>query len=238
MGREVAGVPEAASLSGQAPAARCTLPVGVSVRNGRPGESRVNPRRVDPAASGGREHVAGVGPYLAAQRRLRRISLDELAERTKIPRRNLERLEAGAFDVSPDGFSRGFVRSVAEALGLDPDEAVMHLMREPPADDADIESLRRTRAILVRAAVAAAAVIALVLLLRLVLTLLAPAAKSESDGPEMVYRRDAVRSLADAVREGRLAPSVAAAPESPGSGTAPTPAEPDSAGAPRPSPGE
>jgi cytoskeletal protein RodZ len=198
----------------------------------------VDPRRKDPTASAGRERVAGVGPYLAAQRRLRRISLDELADRTKIPRRNLERLEAGAFDVAPDGFSRGFVRSVAEALGLDPDDAVMHLMHEPPADGADIESLRRTRAILVRAAVAAAAVIALVLLLRLVLTLLAPVARSEPDEPEMVYRRDAVRSLTEAVREGRLAPSVAAAPESPGRGTAPTPAEPGSSGAARPSPGE
>jgi transcriptional regulator with XRE-family HTH domain len=198
----------------------------------------VDPRREGPTASAGRERVAGVGPYLAAQRRLRRISLDELADRTRIPRRNLERLEAGAFDVAPDGFSRGFVRSVAEALGLDPDEAVMHLMREPPAEDADVESLRRTRTILVRAAVAATAVIALVLLLRLVLTLLAPVATGELGEPETVYRGDAVRSLAEAVREGRLAPNVAVAPESPGPGTAPTPAEPGSSGPARPSPGE
>jgi transcriptional regulator with XRE-family HTH domain len=155
-----------------------------------------------------------VGPYLAAQRRLRRISLDELADRTKIPRRNLERLEAGAFDAAPDGFSRGFVRSVAEALGLDPDEAVMHLMREPPADDADGEGLRRRRVVVVRALLAAAGVIALLLLLRLALTLLAPAANGGFDDPETVYRRDAVRGLAEAVREGRLAPHVAVAPES------------------------
>jgi cytoskeletal protein RodZ len=198
----------------------------------------VDPRREDPTATTGRERVAGVGPYLAAQRRLRRISLDELADRTKIPRRNLERLEAGAFDVAPDGFTRGFVRSVAEALGLDPDEAVMHLLHEPAADDADIGSLRRTRAILVRAAVAAAAVIALLLLLRLVLTLLAPVARSGSDEPEMVYRRDAVQSLAEAVRERRPAPSAAAAPEFPGRGATPTPAEPGSSGPTRPSPGD
>ena len=198
----------------------------------------MDPRRKDPSASGGREHVAGVGPYLAAQRRMRRISLDELADRTKIPRRNLERLEAGAFDAAPDGFSRGFVRSVADALGLDPDEAVMHLMREPPADDADVEGLRRTRAIAVRAAAAAAAVIALVLLLRLLLTLLAPVARSGHGEPEMVYRRDAVRSLADAAREGSLAPSLAAAPEAPGGGAAPAPAEPGSPTAFPPSTGE
>ena len=74
---------------------------------------------------------AGVGRYLASQRRLRGISLDELSGLTKIPRRSLERLEAGTFDTSPDGFVRGFVRSVAESLGLDPDEAVMRLMDEP-----------------------------------------------------------------------------------------------------------
>jgi cytoskeletal protein RodZ len=176
-----------------------------------------------------------VGPYLAAQRRLRRISLDELADRTKIPRRNLERLEAGAFDVEPDGFSRGFVRSVAEALGLDPDEAVMHLMREPPADDADGENLHRTRVVAVRAALAAVGVIALLLLLRLVLTLLAPVAGGGAADPEMVYRQDAVRDLAEAVREGRLAPNVAAAPESTEPDTASASGESAAA---EPSPGE
>ena len=74
---------------------------------------------------------AGVGQYLASQRRLRDISLDELAELTKIPRRSLERLEAGSFDGTSDGFVRGFVRCVAASLGLDPDEAVMRLMDEP-----------------------------------------------------------------------------------------------------------
>jgi transcriptional regulator with XRE-family HTH domain len=69
-----------------------------------------------------------VGQYLANQRRLRRISIEELAERTRIPRRNLERLESGAFDSAADGFTRGFVRTVAEALGLDAGETVMRLV--------------------------------------------------------------------------------------------------------------
>ena len=73
----------------------------------------------------------GIGRYLAGQRKLRGISLDELAGLTRIPVRSLERLESGAFDLSSDGFVRGFVRAVAEALGLDPDDAVMRLMREP-----------------------------------------------------------------------------------------------------------
>lgn len=188
--------------------------------------------------SGDQERAAGVGSYLAAQRRLRGISLDELADRTKIPRRNLERLEAGAFDAPPDGFSRGFVRSVAEALGLDPDEAVMHLMREPPADDTDLEGMRRRRTLLARAAVVALAMTALVLLLRLGVALLAPAAGSEPDAPEWIYRRDAVRSLAEAVREGRVEPRAAAALESPGRGLAPAPVQPDASGPLPSSPGE
>ena len=47
-----------------------------------------------------------IGFYLARERRMRGISLDELADLTKIPRRSLERLEAGAFDHNPDGFAR------------------------------------------------------------------------------------------------------------------------------------
>ncbi|MGH0033377.1 MAG: helix-turn-helix domain-containing protein [Myxococcota bacterium] len=79
---------------------------------------------------------ASIGEYLAQQRKLRGISVDELCEITKIPRRNIERLESGALDGSPDGFARGFVRAIAEALGLDSDEAVMRLMQEPEAEDA------------------------------------------------------------------------------------------------------
>ena len=50
---------------------------------------------------------------------MRGLSLDEVAAATRIPRRSLERLEAGAFDSEPDGFARGFVRTVADAMGLD-----------------------------------------------------------------------------------------------------------------------
>ena len=65
-----------------------------------------------------------IGRYLARQRRLRGVSLDDLAAQTCIPRRSLERLEDGAFDRQADGFVRGFVRTVAAALGLDAEEAV------------------------------------------------------------------------------------------------------------------
>ncbi|MDH5565971.1 MAG: helix-turn-helix domain-containing protein, partial [Myxococcales bacterium] len=76
---------------------------------------RTAARRAESAAQGAQAGGSAVGAYLAAQRRLRGISLDELAERTVIPRRNLERLESGAFDGNADGFTRGFVRTVSEA---------------------------------------------------------------------------------------------------------------------------
>ena len=48
---------------------------------------------------------------------------------TRIPIRSLARLEAGVFDAEPDGFARGFVRTVAIALGLPPDETVARMTR-------------------------------------------------------------------------------------------------------------
>jgi hypothetical protein len=134
-----------------------------------------------------------IGRYLASQRRLRGISLDELAARTKIPRRNLERLESGVFDSQADGFVRGFVRTVAEALGLDPREAVMRLVGEPPGGDEDW----RHRHVWTLAGLAAVAGLLLVLLglgLRFATRWVVEPSGGE---PEVVYRRDAVRSLAD-----------------------------------------
>lgn len=88
---------------------------------------------------------ASIGEYLAQQRKLRGISVDELCELTKIPRRNIERLESGALDGVADGFVRGFVRTVATALGLDPAEAVMRLMQEPDPDPGPERGLLRAQ---------------------------------------------------------------------------------------------
>jgi hypothetical protein len=71
-----------------------------------------------------------IGGYLERQRRLRGISLEELASLTRIPVRSLERLEGGAHDGDADGFSRGFVRTVAVAIGLDPEETVARMLPE------------------------------------------------------------------------------------------------------------
>jgi transcriptional regulator with XRE-family HTH domain len=136
----------------------------------------------------------GVGHYLASQRRLRGISLDDLAELTKIPRRSLERLEAGSFDTGSDGFVRGFVRAVAVSLGLDPDEAVMRLMDEPeeglPAAGVGLPSHRW----LVRASLLAGLALGLAALWLLIAAWMGPAPASQPS--DVILRRDAVRALA------------------------------------------
>lgn len=72
-----------------------------------------------------------IGDYLRRQRILRDVSIDELSALTRIPLRSLERLERGEFDGESDGFVRGFVRTVAEALGLDADHTVARILKEP-----------------------------------------------------------------------------------------------------------
>ena len=172
MGSEIGAVPEAAALSGEPRAAA-------------EGEKR------SPDCS--------IGAYLARERRLRGISLPELAELTKIPQRSLERMEAGAFDGNPDGFVRGFVRTVSAGLGLNPEEAVMRMLGEP-ADLGEHASPRGVR--LERWQLAAAGL--LVVLLGLGFAIWAwqarapstPSAAAADPASEIVYRRDAVRALA------------------------------------------
>jgi len=146
------------------------------------------------ALNGAEPGDGSIGSYLARQRRLRGVSVDELASLTRIPRRSLERLEAGAFDGTPDGFVRGFVRTVAEALGLDPVDAVNRLLREPREDEALLLARARheRRKLALRVGFAAAALLVLLALGRLSVWLFA--GESESNAP-VVYRRDALRSL-------------------------------------------
>jgi transcriptional regulator with XRE-family HTH domain len=136
-----------------------------------------------------------IGIYLARQRRLRGISLDDLAESTKIPRRSLERLEAGAFDGQPDGFSRGFVRTIADALGLDSEDSIMRLLGEPPDADDEIANHRsrnyRWLAIAVGVPIAIGTILAVGWLWER-----SGLSTGWSDEPEIIYRRDAVRALA------------------------------------------
>ena len=137
-----------------------------------------------------------VGRYLARQRKLRGISLEELAGLTRIPIRSLERLESGAFDRQPDGFARGFVRTVAKAIGLDPDETVARMLDEPVSESrVSVKALVRGVVVFVAVGVALVAAILAIETWRMKAAARAGAAVAEA-APALPVRRDAVRALA------------------------------------------
>jgi cytoskeletal protein RodZ len=70
--------------------------------------------------------VDGLGEFLRRERELRHISLDDVAERTKISRRYLEAIEEEQYDRLPgETFVRGFIRSYAQFVGLDPEDTLL-----------------------------------------------------------------------------------------------------------------
>ena len=69
--------------------------------------------------------MGSFGERLQRERELRGISLEEIAEATKIGTRSLRALEEQDFDQLPGGiFNKGFVRAYARYLGLDEEQAV------------------------------------------------------------------------------------------------------------------
>jgi transcriptional regulator with XRE-family HTH domain len=151
-----------------------------------------------------------VGAYLARQRQLRGISLEDLEAETRIPRRSLARLEAGAFDGHTDAFARGFVRAVASALGLDTEETLLRLLDAPRREE---EAARRA-GLRARRLLLGALLAALAIGLFLALRAANPAALGRMarrlvlGGPVVVVQRpDVVRDLrAEARRRAGLAP--------------------------------
>lgn len=155
--------------------------------------------------------AAPIGEYLKRQRILRGMSVEELAATTRIPLRSLERLEAGYFDGVSDGFVRGFVRTVAQALGLDADATVARMLDEPAASpwDRSTGGLWRKQALAVVALVAAT--VLSLLLLRAGWNLLVGGGSAGSR--EIVVWRDPVHRLAreHAAEQGALRAAEAAA---------------------------
>jgi cytoskeletal protein RodZ len=135
------------------------------------------------------------------------MSREDLAALTRIPVRSIERLEEGAFDRQADGFARGFVRAVAEALGLDVQEAVLRLLGEPADSAAEhrVSRLALRRFGVIGAGVAVLAVLCLAVWL---LWTGVGAEGGRSVGDEVVYRHDAVRALAEQVRASEVSESL------------------------------
>jgi cytoskeleton protein RodZ len=69
--------------------------------------------------------VGSFGERLQREREMRGVTLDEIAEATKIGTRSLRALEAQEFEKLPGGiFNKGFVRAYAKFLGIDEEQAV------------------------------------------------------------------------------------------------------------------
>src|SRR5262252_4015963 len=69
--------------------------------------------------------MTNFGASFRKARESKGISLDQVSHETRISTRFLAAIENEEFSVLPGGiFNRGFVRSFAEAVGLDPDQAV------------------------------------------------------------------------------------------------------------------
>jgi len=88
------------------------------------------------------------GPRLRQERERRHISLTSIAENTKISRSLLEALERDDVSRWPSGiFRRSFVRSYAQAIGLDADEIVREFLeRFPDPSAVSTEAVERTAA--------------------------------------------------------------------------------------------
>ena len=172
-------------------------------------------RSASSSQSGG---VESIGAYLAKQRRMRGISAEQLADMTRIPLRSIERFEAGHFDADPDGFSRGFVRTVAEALGLDPSETLTRTLQEPEAagSRAGRGTVAWGRVLLVAALLGF--LLGVGALARVGLRVVSKPSIVKHD---YVVRRDPVRDLAEA--QGSYAPAEQEAPRGPAEASLPLP---------------
>ncbi len=82
-----------------------------------------------------------VGERLREARERRKVSLHAIAEKTNVSARFLEAIEKGQYDKLPGGiFTRGFIRSYAVQVGLDPDAIVAQFLSDEPGQrDDDID---------------------------------------------------------------------------------------------------
>ncbi len=74
-----------------------------------------------------------LGEYLRQMRENRGVSLEEVAEATKVNIRFLQALEEGQYDIlPPEVYIRGFLRAYGEYLGIDPEELFTRYEAEKP----------------------------------------------------------------------------------------------------------
>ncbi|GLI07153.1 XRE family transcriptional regulator [Paenibacillus tyrfis] len=91
--------------------------------------------------------MSDLGQLLRKARVEKKISLEDLQETTKIRKRYLEAIEDGNYKVLPGNFYvRAFIKSYAEAVGLDPNEVLnMYQNVIPQPEPEQIEPIRTKR---------------------------------------------------------------------------------------------
>ncbi len=91
--------------------------------------------------------VSDLGQVLKKARLEKKISLDDLQETTKIRKAYLEAIEEGNYKKLPGTFYvRAFIKSYAEAIGLDPNEVLKLYQNVIPASEPEpVEPIRSTR---------------------------------------------------------------------------------------------
>ena len=86
--------------------------------------------------------VGTVGARLRAAREVMRLSVHEIATTTKVPVGALNALEEDDVARLPGGiFSRGFVRSYAAAVGLNPEQTVRDFVAQLPAHESATDAV-------------------------------------------------------------------------------------------------
>ena len=84
------------------------------------------------------------GKLLADARATRKLTLQQVSASTKIPVSKLQAIERDEIGSLPGGiFTRGFVRSYAEAVGLDPQETLAQFEEQFP-EESSVASLHAT----------------------------------------------------------------------------------------------
>lgn len=93
-----------------------------------------------------RRHSPSQAAWLEQQRLRAGLSLDEIADRTKISIRFLRAIEAGDFEQLPAGiFATSYIRQYAEAIGTEPEKILSRYRAWCGATDGAPEEARRSR---------------------------------------------------------------------------------------------
>lgn len=89
--------------------------------------------------------MSELGQLLKQAREEKGITLDDIQKTTKIQKRYLEAIERGHYHLLPGHFyARAFIKSYAEAIGLDSHQILSHYQADIPAQ-ANTEQLERLR---------------------------------------------------------------------------------------------